>query len=156
MEHNNLEQDITALDSPEEWHTLHEKIIQGHREASSEQEWVKFIELHSKLLDQVEKKLPQNIDIEKFKNLRLKEYNAMLLHECSIGGSFCAETLYEVTQRELEAGRMSPTHEFIEAAIQATADEHYSREQLMRQKEKIKDIDEHSVLNKFTRFLKNK
>lgn len=151
-----LEQKVnSALNNANEWQELHDVVVKIHEHAESEQEYVKLLELHKKLLDRIEKNLPKHINIEKFQSVRLQEYNLMLLRECTIGGSVCAETLYELTQRELEAGRMSPTHEFIDTAVHATASQHYSRDQLVRQKEKIKKIEENSTLNKFSRIFKN-
>ncbi len=156
MDLKSLEQQVNAFDTLDEWKTLHNQILQEHENENSAEVSEKLLGLHQILLDKVEKSLPDNIEIEKFKAIRQKEYNTMLLREATIGGSLCVETLYEITQRELEAGRMQPTHEFIEIAIQATATEHYSREQLLRQKEKIQNIEERSFFNKLTRLFKNK
>ena len=151
-----IEQQVNSYEVSNDWHTLHNQILQNHENATSSELYVKLLELHKVLLDKVEKLISGSDDIEKFKIIRQKEYNAMLLRESTIGGSLCVETLYEITQRELEAGRMHPTHEFIETAIQATASEHYSRDQRLRQKERIRNLEEHSIFNKFTRLFKNK
>ena len=151
-----LEQKVNiTLNNANEWQELHDEVVKSHEHAESEHEYVKLLELHKKLLDRIEQNLPKQINIEKFQSVRLQEYNVMLLRECTIGGSVCVETLYELTQRELEAGRMSPTHEFIDTAVNATASQHYSREQLERQKAKIEKLEKNSTLNKFSRIFKN-
>ena len=119
------------------WQQLKEEIISQHEQASTENERVALLSLHRTLLDRVEQQLSDSIDIEKFRKARSQEYNLLIIRECTVGGSICAETLYEVTQREIEAGRMEPTHRFIDIAIDATAAPHYSREQLLRQEAKI-------------------
>ncbi len=154
MDLGELEKKIYALNDRSMWLSLHEQVLKNHEIVSSEEDKVKLLDLHKVLLDKVEKWLPDSIDLDKFRELRLQEYNKMLLSEATIGGTLCVETLYDLTQRELQAGRMSPTHELIETAIQATAAEHYSRDQLVRQKEKIQNLQEHSVLNKLSRLFK--
>ncbi len=154
MELDELEKKIEALNERSRWLPLHEQVLKNHEIVSSDEDKEKLLDLHKTLLDKAEKWLPDSIDVDRFRELRLKEYNKMLLNEATIGGSLCVETLYELTQRELQAGRMSPTHEFIEIAIQATAAEHYSHDQLVRQKEKIQSLQEHSVLNKLSRLFK--
>ena len=154
MDLGELEKKIYALNDRSMWLSLHEQVLKNHEIVRSEVDKEKLLDLHKVLLDKVEKWLPDSIDLDKFRELRLQEYNKMLLSEATIGGSLCVETLYELTQRELQAGRMLPTHELIETAIQATAAEHYSRDQLVRQKEKIQSLQEHSVLNKLSRLFK--
>ena len=119
MDLGELEKKIYALNDRSMWLSLHEQVLKDHEIVSSEEDKVKLLDLHKVLLDKVEKWLPDSIDLDKFRELRLQEYNKMLLSEATIGGTLCVETLYELTQRELQAGRMSPTHELIETAIQA-------------------------------------
>ncbi len=134
---------------------LHEKILYLHEHASTGGEYIFLLEMHKKLLDCIENQLPKDFDLEKFKDARMKEYNTLLLRECVIGGSVCVETLYEITQRELEAGRMLPSHEYINASIHATASHHYSRDQLLRQKDKIEDLEENSTLGKLSKIFRD-
>ena len=154
MDLNKISQAVSSLERANEWQELHHQILEHHESASSSEVYEKLLEQHKILLDKVEAQFINSVDIDKFKKLRQNEYDKMLLRESTIGGSLCVETLYEVTQRELEAGRMSPTHEFIDISIQATATDHYTRDQLLRQKEKIENIEESSLLNKLTRLLK--
>ncbi len=144
-----------ALKEPKYLNALHEKILYLHENSTSSEEQVFLLEMHNKILDCIEAHLPKNFDIEKFRGARMKEYNTMLLRECIIGGSVCVETLYDITQRELEAGRMLPSHEFINASIQATASHHYSRDQLLRQKDKIEQLEENSTFSKFSKLFKD-
>ena len=78
----------------------------------------------------------------------------MVIQECTIGDSVCIDTLYELTQRELEAGRMSPTHSLINIAVDASAKPHYSHKQLLRQESKIKEVNDKSVLKRISNIFK--
>ncbi len=126
---------------------LREEIISEHAKATTVEERVSLLSLHTKLMDQIENKLTDNVDREKFKRARLQEYNMLLTRECVIDGSVCVETLYELTHRELESGRMKPNHSFITLAEDAMSQPHYSRSQLLRQEEKFKKSKEKSNLS---------
>jgi len=142
-------------DTSEDWLALHQSITEFHNKAETEELHEAALALHESLMDKIETFFSEDLDLEAFRKVRLQEYNKLLLRECEVGGSFCVDTLYELTQRELEAGRMAPTHEYIDASIEATASEHYSREQLNRQRDKIQQIKQNSALQKFTRLFKS-
>lgn len=120
-----------------DWQQIREEIISKHEQASTTDERVALLSLHKDLMDTVERQLSNSEGIEKFRKARRQEYNLLITRECLVGGSVCAETLYELTQREIEAGRMEPTHNFITIAVDAMAAPHYSREQLIMQEAKI-------------------
>lgn len=134
---------------------LHAMIIECHANAEYAEQREDLLALHEALMDKMDVHIAKRIGAENFKKVRLQEYNKLLLRECEVGGSFCVETLYELTQRELESGRMSPTHEFINLSINATASDHYTKDQLLRQKDKIQDTKNNSALNKISKLFKN-
>ena len=119
------------------WQQIREEIINKHEHASTTDERVALLSLHKDLMGGVERQLSDSVEIERFRKARSKEYNSLIIRECLIGGSICTETLYELTQREIEAGRMEPTHRFIDIAVEAMAEPHYSRERLLKQEAKI-------------------
>jgi hypothetical protein len=47
-------------------------------------------------------------DVEKFREARQQHYKVFIVKESVINGNVCVETLDEVTQREIAAGRMAP------------------------------------------------
>ncbi len=123
------------------WQYVRQKIISRHEIASTVDEYITLLSLHKMLMDAVEQQLSEDEEIEKVQEVRNQDYNMFITRECTIGGSICIDTLYELTQRELEAGRMGPTHSLINLAVDAIAEPHYSREQLLRQEEKIKKLE---------------
>jgi hypothetical protein len=148
----NIEDIIDSVDriadDVSNWQEIHEHILINHEQAATEEEYVALISLHEKLMDVVEAQLSDNIELEKFKEIRRHDYNMLITRECTIGGSVCIETLYDLTQRELEAGRMEPAHDYINIAVDAMAKPHYSREQLIRQESKLKTLHRKSILPK--------
>jgi hypothetical protein len=137
-----------AIDDASDWQEIREQIVSSHEQTRTEEERVTLLSLHKKLMDAVEGQLPGNIDLERFREVRRQDYNMLITRECIIGGSVCIETLYDLTQRELEAGRMEPAHDFINIAVEAMANPHYSREQLIRQESKLKSLQGKSILQK--------
>ncbi|MFK7816994.1 MAG: hypothetical protein AB8B92_11730 [Gammaproteobacteria bacterium] len=128
------------------WQRVRQEIINRHAKASAVDEYITLLSLHKMLMDTVEQQLSDDEGIEKVQEVRNQDYNKFITRECTIGGSICIDTLYELTQRELEAGRMGPTHSLINLAVDAIAEPHYSREQLLRQEEKIKKLESRPAL----------
>ena len=155
MDLKGLAEQVNNMNSTfSDWLGLHELIVQHHNETEVPGEHESLLILHESLMDKIATHHSGHIDVEAFGQLRLQEYNKLLLRECQVGGSFCVDTLYALTQRELEAGRMLPSHEFIEISIDATASDHYSREQLNRQQEKIKQLKKDTAMSKLSRLFK--
>lgn len=134
------------------WQRVRQEIVSRHEIASTVDEYITLLSLHKILMDNVEQQLSEDKEIEKVREIRNQDYNKFITWECTIGGSICIDTLYELTQRELEAGRMGPTHSLINLAVDAIAEPHYSREQLLRQEEKIKKLEGgHALREKISR-----
>lgn len=137
------------------WQQVRQEIISRHEKASTVEEYITLLSLHKMLMDSVGEQLSAENNIEEVKALRDQDYHMLITRECTIGGSICIDTLYELTQRELEAGRMGPTHSLINLAVDAIAEPHYSREQLLRQEAKIKKLEDKPALReKFSRIFK--
>ncbi len=141
-----------CIENISDWQQIREEIISRHEKALKVEEYITLLSLYKSLMDAVEYQLSDSLDVEKFREIRGQDYNMLITRECTIGGSVCIDTLYELTQRELEAGRMEPEHSLINLAVDAIAEPHYSREQLLRQEAKIQNIESNSTLrNKFSR-----
>ena len=72
---------------------------------------------------------PEQLSI--FRDARQKHYNSFIVQEALVGQNVCIETLYAVTGREVNAGRMAPDHELRKAAEMGMAAPHLSRAELM-------------------------
>ena len=131
------------------WLQVREEIVDRHKKSTTVDEYITLLSLHSMLMTHVEEQLPGDVTLEEIKALQSQDYKMLLKREYIIGGSICIDTLYELTQRELEAGRMGPEDKLINLAVDAIAEPHYSREQLLRQEEKISNIENNSILPKY-------
>lgn len=134
-----------AVDTSD-WLKVREEILNRHESSTRVDEFITLLSLHNMLMGHVEDQLAAGAGIDDIKALKRKDYKRLLKREYIIGGSVCIDTLYELTQRELEAGRMGPEDELINIAVDAIAEPHYSREQLLRQEEKIDKIDNSPAL----------
>ena len=74
-------------------------------------------------------------DLETIIMSREKQYKLFIYQEAMVGEYVCVETLYAVTQREIEAGRMSLDHSCRRIAEDAMAEPHVTRAQLLSEKE---------------------
>lgn len=130
-----------------EWSSVRDEIFIRHNNAITVDEYITLLSLHQMLMGYIEAKLPDGISIDEIKALKNQDYKMLLKREYVIGGSVCIDTLYELTQRELEAGRMDPQDELINLAMGAIAGPHYTREQLLRQEENINKIEHNSTFS---------
>ena len=137
--------DGCAEDSSD-WLIIRDEIINRHENSTTVDEYITLLSLHKMLMDYVEQQLPIGVSSEEIKALKTQDYKMLLKREYIIGGSVCIDTLYELTHRELEAGRMGPEDKLINLAVDAIAEPHYSREQLLRQEEKINKIENRSAM----------
>lgn len=138
----------TCADSPEGWIKVRDEIFKRHEKANTVDEYITLLSLYKMLMDYVEEQLPNGLTIEEVKALKSQYYKSLLKREYVIGESVCIDTLHELTQRELEAGRMSPEDGLIDLAANAVTKPHYSRKQLLRQREKINKIENDSKILK--------
>ena len=82
-------------------------------------------------MDVVESQLaPEQLSI--FQETRRKHYSSFIVEEALVGENICVETLYAITSREVEAGRMAPDHNVRKAAEMGVAEPHMSRAELVQ------------------------
>jgi hypothetical protein len=79
-------------------------------------------------------------ELPRFIEARRKQYSSFIFEESFVGGSVCVETLFEVTEREIAAGRMDEGHECRELAIKGMAFPHFTRAQMLRNLEANTDM----------------
>ncbi|MCZ2156760.1 MAG: hypothetical protein LC114_23180 [Bryobacterales bacterium] len=71
-------------------------------------------------------------DLEKFRGAREHHYKVLLTRESLVDDNVCVETMYQVTTREIEAGRMPPDFSTRQIAEQGMAVPHLTRDELLR------------------------
>ena len=69
-------------------------------------------------------------DLETFRDYRSKDYRLFLVIEAQVGKNACVETMFDVTEREIAAGRMKPDDELRVLTVKAMAEPHLSRAEL--------------------------
>ena len=79
-------------------------------------------------------------DLGRFKEDRLKHYRSFLVQEARVGQHICTQTLDEVTQREVAAGRMDAHDELRKTAVLSLSMPHLSRAELIEMDSK-KSVD---------------
>lgn len=83
-------------------------------------------------------------DLEGIRTARDQQYKIFIYQEAMVGENVCVETLYAITQREIDAGRMPLDHSCRQIAEDAMAEPHSTRAQLLSMKEE-KDCPEPSL-----------
>jgi hypothetical protein len=78
-------------------------------------------------------------DVQVIREAREKQYNLFIVQESVIGGDVCVETLYAVTEREIRAGRMDASNNLRKVAIDGIAQQHFTRAELIAQKQPAKE-----------------
>lgn len=71
-------------------------------------------------------------DREKFYAAREHHYKTFLIQESVVKGLICAETLFDVTTREIAAGRMSPDFCIRKIAEHCVAEPHFTRDEMLQ------------------------
>ena len=112
-----IERIMRQVESGDEidWKELRKEIVERHRKASSEAEWVLFLRAHKALLDAVER---QNLvtDLVAFRKTRLADYRALLVSEAATvsaqDGLVDPTVMHAITAREVAEGRMAEDDEF--------------------------------------------
>jgi hypothetical protein len=82
------------------------------------------------VMDIVESKLAGE-DREKFRGAREHHYKLLVTQESVVNGNVCVETMYQVTTREIAAGRMPPDFSTRQIAEQGMAVSHLTRDELL-------------------------
>jgi len=78
-----------------------------YRQCATKSEKEQLLNLHKATLDIMERSFIDDSDMHTFKNAREQHYNTMLVWEATVDGDVDANILYSITQREIDAGRMT-------------------------------------------------
>lgn len=97
-------------------------------------------------------------DLEILRDARAKQYKTFIYQESMVGENVCVETLYAVTQREIDAGRMFRDHSCRRLAEEAIAAPHLTRAELlevMNEKRQPQSNQDESIVNRFFKWVKS-
>lgn len=117
--------------APPDWAEIREEMLEAHERAETTEERVALLEVFDALMDLVERSAVAPDELAAFRRTRLTDYRQMVVREAQIGDSICVETLDAVTQREIDAGRMSPDDELRDRVAREMAAPHATRAELM-------------------------
>ena len=100
------------------------------RRADSYERRGALLQVFKSVMDIVESQLSGD-DLEKFRKAREGHYKVLLTQESVVKGNICVETMYQVTTREIAAGRMPPDFSTRMIAEQGVAVPHFTRDELL-------------------------
>jgi len=92
--------------APLDWRQIREDIHTEHERATTTADRVALLKIHKALMDRVERDVASD-NMEKFKEARRKDYRILIARETLVGENVDPQKLGEITQREVEAGRMA-------------------------------------------------
>jgi hypothetical protein len=72
-------------------------------------------------------------DLKLFRETREKQYKTFIYQESMVGQNVCVESLYAITQREIDAGRMPSDHSCRRLAEEGVSSPHLTRAELITQ-----------------------
>jgi hypothetical protein len=119
---------------PLNWREIRDEIQREADTPNTPEERVLLLWLFNRTLDQAEWEVgevaPEKLD--ELRKVRAADYRMLLVKEALVGENVCADTLYEVTGREIEAGRMVPDDSFRKFAAKGVSEPHFSRAELIK------------------------
>ena len=96
---------------PINWRQVREDMHGRHENATSSEERAVYISVWYAVMNLVvQSGIPKEDERAKFSETLNKDYNLFIVRESFKDGNVVPETLYEVTAREIDAGRMAPNH----------------------------------------------
>jgi hypothetical protein len=117
-------------DHPLDWREIRDEIQREADTPNTPEERVLLILMFNRTLDQAEREVaPEKLD--DLRNVRAADYKFLLMKEAMAGENVCADTLYEVTGREIEAGRMAPDDGLRNLAVKRVSEPHPSRAEMI-------------------------
>lgn len=113
------------------WREIIKAINDEFPAAKTEQHRVALLTVFRSTMDIAEKTVAAE-DLAKFQEARGQNYSSFLVEEALIGEHVCVETMYAITQREIDAGRMTPDDNLRKGAEAGMAAPHNSRAELIK------------------------
>jgi hypothetical protein len=121
---------------------VRERIYREFDAATTSAQRGTLLAIFKAVMDNVERNLAARPDqaqlLKDFREARAKDYNIFIAKECTVGldtpvvgGDISVDKLMEVTNREVEAGRMTEDHSLRKGALEAAAAPHHSHAELV-------------------------
>jgi hypothetical protein len=109
------------IGAPMEFTKIRDEIHEEHERATTTEERVTLLKIFTAVMDQVERSGLSPDDLEQLRAARLQDYRLLLVRESLIGEKVSPDILFEVTEREIAAGRMAPDDDLRQAAVEGKA-----------------------------------
>jgi hypothetical protein len=117
-------------DQPLTWREIRDEIQREADTPNTPEERVLLLLLFNRTLDQAEREVaPEKLD--ELRKVRAADYKLLIMKEAMVGEHVCADTLYEITGREIEAGRMAPEDGLRQLATKRVSEPHPSRAEMV-------------------------
>lgn len=116
-----------------DFRAIREQIHDASERTSDISERVVLLQVFHAVMDLVERSgniASENLEV--FKDTRAKDYRLLLMREILIGQNVSVELLNAVTQREVQAGRLTETDELRQLAVRGLAEPYLSVQQLLK------------------------
>jgi len=113
------------------WREINKEICSEFGRATTEDYRVALLEMFKSTMDIAETTVAPE-DLEKFQNARRTQYKSFIVEEALVGTNICVETLNEVTQREITAGRMEPDDNLRKTAEIGMTAPYLTRQELLK------------------------
>jgi hypothetical protein len=108
------------IGAPMEFKKIRDEIHEEHQRATTTEERVILLRIFTDVMDKVERR---GLSLMSWNNYahRLQDYRLLLIRESLIGENVNPDILFEVTEREIAAGRMAPDDDLRQTAVEGKA-----------------------------------
>ena len=123
----------TEAGKPLDFRAVREQIHDAAEQTVDSSERVILLQVFHAVMDLVERSgniAPEDLGL--FRDTRAKDYRVLLMREVLIGQNVSVELLHAVTQREVQAGRMTEDDELRQLAGKGLAEPYLSVQELLK------------------------
>ena len=131
-------------DDDVDWAQVREEIHDEFKRTITANERAMLLGMHKLMNDNIIRNLEAKASpqLESFRETAAKDYKLLVISECLIGQNVSTETLHEVTQREVAAGRMSADDKLYTHAMKAIDEPYLTRAELYTEEQERKAREE--------------
>jgi len=124
-----------------DFRSVREQIHDASERTTDSGERVLLLQIFHSVMELVERGTDMSPeDLQLFRDTRAKDYRLLLMREVLVGQNVSVELLNAVTQREVQAGRMSEDDELRQLAVTGIASPYLTVQELLKiEQDRIKD-----------------